>query len=120
MSDEQQDVLFRKATEAPFSGTLLHNRAAGSYQCANCGTELFKSDDKYESGISSLAGWPSFAAAARSGAVKLLEDNSHDMRRTEVVCGSCGGHLGHIFPDGSSPTGEHYCINSAALEFTRA
>ena len=119
LTDEQRAVLFEKGTEAPGSGALLHNSATGEYTCANCGSVLFKSDAKYESDIASLAGWPSFAAAADSGAVKLADDSSHGMHRTEVSCATCGGHLGHLFPDDSSPSGQHYCINSVALDFKK-
>ncbi|MGH7241508.1 MAG: peptide-methionine (R)-S-oxide reductase, partial [Candidatus Saccharimonadales bacterium] len=84
-----------------------------------CGQALFKSDTKYESSMPGLIGWPAFSEAADAGAVKLQDDGSMGMQRTEVVCSNCGGHLGHLFPDDSSPNGQHYCINSAALEFTK-
>lgn len=117
LNDEQKKVLFDKATEAPFSGELLNNTGKGSYACANCGAELFKSEHKYDSTIPGLKGWPSFADAAGNGAVTLQPDNSYGMQRTEVQCATCGGHLGHLFDDDSAPTGKHYCINSVCLDF---
>ena len=114
LTDEQKAVLFNKATEAPFTGTFLHNKDQGAYVCANCGHELFNSDTKFDSG----SGWPSFYDVASTGAVKLVDDSSHGMERTEVVCGNCGGHLGHLFPDAfDQPTGQRYCINSVSLDF---
>lgn len=104
-------------TEAPYSGEYLRHDADGMYTCAACGAELFRSDEKYESDQVSLQGWPSFAEAVSDGAVVLKPDNSHGMQRTEVVCGQCGGHLGHVFDDESSPSGKHYCINSVCLGF---
>ena len=89
------------------------------YHCAACGAELFKSDTKYESTIPGLVGWPSFSDAATSDAVVLSDDNSLGMHRTEVTCKNCGSHLGHLFPDDSSPNGKHFCINSAALDFEK-
>ena len=118
LTDEQKKILFDKGTEAPFSGKFLNHNEKGMYVCANCGANLFSSDAKYESNMPGLAGWPSFADVAKTGAVKLLPDNSLGMERTEVICANCGGHLGHIFDDSSSRTGQHYCINSACLDFT--
>ncbi|HEU5005058.1 MAG TPA: peptide-methionine (R)-S-oxide reductase MsrB [Candidatus Saccharimonadales bacterium] len=117
LTPEQYHILREKGTEAPFSGELLNNEEKGMYVCPVCGAELFSSESKYESDIPGLAGWPSFADVVRSDAVKLLEDSSHGMHRTEVICANCGSHLGHLFDDSSSPSGQHYCINSASLEF---
>lgn len=117
LSDEQKHVLFDKGTEAPFSGKYLDHNESGMYTCVNCGTELFKSDSKYHSSMPGLAGWPSFADVAKSGAVKLVPDDSLGMHRTEVVCSNCGGHLGHVFDEKESPSGKHYCINSVCLGF---
>lgn len=113
LTKEQREVLFHKATEAPFSGALLHATGNGEYVCANCDALLFDSKNKYDSGC----GWPSFDKAI-SGAVKYTEDTSHGMVRTEITCVNCGGHLGHVFPDGPvETTGERYCVNSLALGF---
>lgn len=113
LTPEQYRILREKGTEAPGSGTLLHNTETGEYRCAACGNVLFDSATKFDS----RSGWPSFYDA-RPGAVILKPDDTLDMHRTEVVCGKCGGHLGHIFDDaGGQPTGKRYCINSAALEF---
>ena len=114
LNEQQKDVLFNKATEAPFTGKFLHNKDEGSYVCVNCSSELFSSDAKFDSG----SGWPSFYDIAKSGAVKLVDDASHGMRRTEVVCAHCGAHLGHLFDDGpTDKTGKRYCINSVCLDF---
>ena len=111
LTPEQYDVLRRAGTEAPFTGALLHNKQTGSYTCAGCGAELFGSDTKFDS----HSGWPSFTEPAVAEAVELRPDNSLFMRRTEVTCANCGGHLGHVFPDG--PNGcDRYCINSVALK----
>jgi len=113
LTDEQIAVLRDKATEAPFSGALLHNKDNGDYTCAACGSRLFDSTAKFDSGT----GWPSFDSAIQ-GAVKEVTDTSHGMVRTEVVCSNCGGHLGHVFDDGpSDTTGQRFCINSASLCF---
>ncbi len=117
LTPQQYKVLRQKGTEAPFSGEHLKQTGSGMYTCTACGAELFKSDAKYESNQPGLAGWPSFADVAKTGSVKLLDDNSYGMHRTEVVCANCGSHLGHIFDDSSSPTGQHYCINSVCLNF---
>jgi peptide-methionine (R)-S-oxide reductase len=117
LTPEQYHILREKGTEAPFTGKLLNEKGTGDFVCAACGTVLFKSDAKYESDIPGLAGWPSFGEVASSDAVEIASDNSLGMSRTEVICKTCGGHLGHIFPDDGSPTGQHYCINSAALDF---
>jgi peptide-methionine (R)-S-oxide reductase len=112
LDPEQFRVLRQKGTEAPFSGEYDHVFEPGSYRCAGCGAELFHSDAKYDSGC----GWPAFSAPAGDEAVDEETDVSHGMVRTEVMCASCGGHLGHVFPDGPRPTGVRYCINSAALK----
>lgn len=117
LTDEQYHVLREKGTEAPYSGKLLNEAGSGDYVCAACGALVFKSDTKYESTTPGLMGWPSFSDVAEQGAVDLLEDNSFGMHRSEVVCKNCGSHLGHLFPDDTSPNGQHYCINSAALNF---
>jgi peptide-methionine (R)-S-oxide reductase len=113
LTPEQYKILREKGTEAPFTGELLENKEAGTYVCAACGTPLFSSDTKFESG----SGWPSFFDVISKGNVELVPDHSHGMKRTEVVCGTCGGHLGHLFEDGPNPTGQRYCINSCALDF---
>ena len=114
LTKEQYAVLRQKATEAPFSGSLLHNKETGMYTCAACGQPLFSSDTKFESG----SGWPSFYDVESKGAVKLLDDDTYGMHRTEVICDNCGSHLGHLFLDApDQPTGQRFCINSAALAF---
>ncbi len=119
LTSEQYTVLRQKGTEVPFSGDLLNNDKTGEYRCVACGNLLFRSDAKYESDVAGLAGWPSFADVAQSGAIELKDDDSHGMQRIEVVCAKCGGHLGHLFDDAGSPTNKHYCINSCALDFTK-
>ncbi len=113
LSSEQYRVLREAGTERAFSGKFWDHHAPGTYLCAGCGAELFQSETKFDSGC----GWPSFYDAADETLVEQREDTSHGMRRIEVVCKRCGGHLGHIFPDGPAPTGMRYCINSASLGF---
>ncbi len=115
LSDEQHRVLREGGTEPPGSGKLLHNKASGTYTCAGCGTPLFGSDTKYDSG----SGWPSFTAPVEGEVVAELSDTSLGMARTEVRCAKCEGHLGHVFPDGPGPAGLRYCINSASLGFKK-
>lgn len=116
LTPEQYRIMREKGTERAFSGHLVHNKAKGSYTCAACGAELFSSDAKFDSGT----GWPSFDSTANQENIILREDLSHGMKRTEVVCKACGGHLGHLFKDGPTETGDRYCINSAALAFAPA
>lgn len=117
LTPEQYHVLREAGTEAPGTGKYLYTDEAGAYHCAACNAVLFKSDTKYESTMPGLIGWPSFSEAADSDAVVLSDDTSMGMHRTEVTCKNCGSHLGHLFPDDSSPNGQHFCINSAALDF---
>lgn len=119
LTDEQKRVLFDKGTEIPGTGEYLNHSEEGAYTCANCGAELFKSTEKYESSTPGLVGWPSFANPATNDAVELRPDNSLGMVRTEVVCKNCGGHLGHVFDAPDAPDGgKHYCINSVCLGFS--
>jgi methionine-R-sulfoxide reductase len=113
LTPEQYRVLRQAGTERPFTGRYWDHHEAGTYVCAGCGAELFTSDTKFDSGC----GWPSFYDALDPARVEEREDRSHGMRRVEVLCRACGGHLGHVFPDGPRPTGLRYCINSASLGF---
>lgn len=114
LTPEQYKVLRQKDTEAPFSGKLLHENAAGDFVCAACGSVVFKSDTKFDSG----SGWPSFYDPANTEAVRLVEDVSGGMHRVEVLCANCDSHLGHVFNDApDQPTGMRFCINSCALDF---
>ena len=115
LTDEQYYVLRQKGTERPFTGKYDHFFEKGVYKCAGCGAVIFSSDAKYDSGC----GWPAFSAPAGEDAVAERRDTSHGMNRIEIYCPKCGGHLGHVFDDGPTPTGQRYCINSAALEFEK-
>ncbi len=113
LTSEQYAVLRKEGTERPFTGALLKNKGVGRYTCAACGAPLFASEDKFDSGT----GWPSFTRPLEPGRVAEREDGKFGMTRTEVHCDHCGGHLGHVFPDGPEPTGLRYCINSVSLDF---
>lgn len=113
LTDEERRVLLQQGTEPAFCGNLLDNKREGTYVCKLCGLPLFDSADKFNSGT----GWPSFTSGVAEGHIKELADRSHGMVRTEIRCGRCDGHLGHVFADGPAPTGLRYCLNSASLDF---
>lgn len=113
LTPEQYAITRCSATERPFTGPWLDEKREGTFVCICCGSELFRSDTKYESG----SGWPSFFDAIGPGVISTKEDTSHGMRRIEILCAKCDAHLGHVFPDGPKPTGLRYCTNGHALDF---
>ena len=113
LTDEQYQVLRLKGTERPFTGKYWNNKEKGIYYCAGCGTPLFDSKSKFKSD----SGWPSFSTPITESNINEAQDNSFSMRRTEVLCSKCGGHLGHVFDDGPKPSGLRYCMNSISLDF---
>ena len=115
LNTKQIHILRKKGTEPAFSGKLLHNKEDGLYSCVGCGNTLFSSKEKYDSG----SGWPSFYDVYNSKSVKTKIDYSYGMKRTEVICYNCSGHLGHLFDDGPKYTGKRYCVNSKILNFTK-
>jgi peptide-methionine (R)-S-oxide reductase len=115
LSPEQYHVIRQKGTETPYSGKYYLHKEKGTYVCAACGAELFKSDAKFDAGC----GWPSFSDAIDSSRVTYTTDKTHGMIRTEITCTKCGGHLGHVFEDGPKPTGLRYCVNSLSIEFKK-
>ena len=113
LGEEEYKVIVEKGTEMPFTGEYLHNDKNGQYNCLVCESELFTSETKFDSG----SGWPSFSDVVSNENVEIKEDDSHGMSRLEVLCNTCGAHLGHLFNDGPTPTGKRYCINSVCLKF---
>ncbi|MGR5285431.1 peptide-methionine (R)-S-oxide reductase MsrB [Vibrio maritimus] len=115
LTDEQYRVCRQQGTEAPFTGTLLHNKDTGLYHCTCCQAELFRSENKYDSGC----GWPSFDEPISESAIRYIDDHSHGMTRVEIRCSACDSHLGHVFEDGPQTTGQRFCVNSVSLIFNK-
>jgi methionine-R-sulfoxide reductase len=115
LTPQQYHVLREKGTDAPFTGKFTYNKEKGTYYCAACGNELFTSDMKFDSSC----GWPSFDKEIEGGKIKTQKDTSFGMVRTEILCGKCGSHLGHLFDDGPTVTGQRYCVNSTSLDFKK-